>query len=91
MTFSIPSRFCGPPGSANGGYVAAKLAAHLSGPVRVRIQGAVPMDVDLSIEGGDDVVGLTADGTLLAQACFSCHRNLRELSNHLSLARDALR
>ncbi len=68
MTFSIPSRFCGPPGSANGGYVAAKLAARLSGPVRVRIQDSVPMDVDLSIEDGDDVVGLTADDTLLAQA-----------------------
>lgn len=68
MILSIASRFCGPPGSANGGYVASKLADHLSGPVRVRLSGSVPMERELAVAKGNDVVTLTDGGHTLAQA-----------------------
>ena len=31
----IPPRFCGPPGSGNGGYVCGRIAAYADGPVTV--------------------------------------------------------
>lgn len=68
MRLSIPSRFCGPPGSANGGYVASKLADHISGAVRVRLQQAVPMEESLAVHLDDGVVALRHGDELLARA-----------------------
>ena len=53
----IASRFCGPAGSANGGYFAGSVAAHAARPVTVRLLRPPPLDTPL------DIVEL-ADGTL---------------------------
>jgi hypothetical protein len=59
----IPGRFCGPPGAANGGVVAATLAG--DGPAEVTIRRPVPVDVELRRDGGRL---LDASGTVLAEA-----------------------
>lgn len=48
-TFTVASRFNGPPNSGNGGYAAGLLARHLAQPVNVRLQKPIPLDTPLSI------------------------------------------
>ena len=56
---SIDSRFCGPPDSGNGGYVAGLLAATLGGPAcSVTLLQPAPLEVNLRIECGDDEAAL---------------------------------
>ena len=43
-SLSLPERFCGPPGAANGGYLAGRLATLLGHGLRVAL---VPQGVDL--------------------------------------------
>jgi hypothetical protein len=66
-TLTIAGRFCGPPGSGNGGYVAGLLAATLGhlGPVEVTLHRPVPLDRALRVQGGRL---LDEDGTPLAEA-----------------------
>ncbi|MDQ3741762.1 MAG: hypothetical protein M3389_12560, partial [Actinomycetota bacterium] len=45
----IDARFQGPPGAANGGFLAGTLAG--SGPARVTIRRPVPLDTDLHFDG----------------------------------------
>lgn len=66
---SIAARFCGPPASGNGGYVAGMLANHAQLPVRVRLRRppplTVPMVVRRQVEGR---LELRRDGELIAEA-----------------------
>jgi hypothetical protein len=39
----IPSRFCGPLDSGNGGYVCGRIAAYVSGPVTVTLRRPPPL------------------------------------------------
>ncbi len=64
----IDRRYCGPPDSGNGGYVAGCLAAHLDGPVAVRLRRPPPLETPLRIERGDGVVQLHSPEGLLAEA-----------------------
>ncbi len=65
----IHPRFCGPPGSANGGYTCGLIAKHLSGPVEVTLRAPPPLDTELSLLSGQGGLELKApDGTLLAEA-----------------------
>lgn len=59
----FPRRFEGPPGTANGGVVAGSLAGE--GPAEVIIRRPVPLEVELSLAGGEL---RDADGELLALA-----------------------
>lgn len=45
----VAARFAGPPGAANGGYIAGLLAGR--GPARVTIRRPVPVETDLDFEG----------------------------------------
>ena len=45
----IDPRFCGPPGTANGGYAAGLLGTRLSGPARVRLRRPVPLETPLEV------------------------------------------
>ena len=66
---SIAPRFCGPPGSGNGGYVAGMLANHASRPVRVRLRKPPPLSAALMVRHhGEDKLELVRDGELIAQA-----------------------
>ena len=51
----IGRRFCGPPGSGNGGYTCGMLAASAAKPVEVRLMRPPPLDKALAIR--DDPVG----------------------------------
>ncbi len=46
----IPSRFRGPPGSGNGGYVCGRIAAYVNGPVTVTLRRPPPLDTPMTVE-----------------------------------------
>src|SRR5438477_297250 len=45
----IPSRYCGPPASGNGGYVCGRVAGYLSGPVTVTLRQPVPLAAPMTV------------------------------------------
>ncbi|MFO1454953.1 MAG: hypothetical protein U1F18_01795 [Steroidobacteraceae bacterium] len=51
---TVAPRFCGPPGSANGGYFAGLVAALSPVPVRVRLRRPPPLATALPAEVSDD-------------------------------------
>jgi hypothetical protein len=70
----IDKRFCGPPNSANGGYVCGLLAAHIDGSAEITLRAPPPLGQRLGIfvgaEGGAE---LRYDETILATGrpvCF---------------------
>jgi hypothetical protein len=72
----IAPRFCGPPGSGNGGYVSGRVAAYLGaagldGPVTVTLRKPPPLDEPLAVERdgeGEGALRVTHDGALIAEA-----------------------
>ena len=66
----VPSRFNGPPGSANGGYVAGLLAAHLGteGPVRVTLREPPPLEVPMVVLTENGVTTASFGGAVNATA-----------------------
>ncbi len=74
-TLRIDDRFCGPPGTGNGGYSAGRFAASLLTPgreagdaVEVTLRAPVPLGRDLTISGDDAVVSLYDDERIVATA-----------------------
>jgi len=84
----IPSRFCGPPGSGNGGYVCGRIAAYLNGPATVTLRRppplATPMTVDRDEEGS---VRIHHGRTLIAEAAASPGGPAPEIPGPVSLAK----
>ena len=70
----IPPRFCGPPDTTNGGYLAGKLAGYFSqgSPVSISFRAATPLDTPLSVvEAENDqgkIVQIMDGETILAIA-----------------------
>ncbi|HTO06278.1 MAG TPA: hypothetical protein VMR86_04400 [Myxococcota bacterium] len=65
----VASRFCGPPGIANGGYLAGLLARDLPGAVEVRLRAPAPLDQPLELHSHPDGSRtLEHQGTELARA-----------------------
>jgi hypothetical protein len=63
----IEKRFCGPPKSANGGYVCGLLAAHIDGDAEITLQAPPPLDQRLDVVAtGAHGVELRKDETALA-------------------------
>ncbi len=68
-TLTIASRFCGPPGTANGGYLAGRLAALVDAPaVSVRLRRPVPLDRPLEVRAAPPGAELVDGDQLLATA-----------------------
>ncbi|HVB27263.1 MAG TPA: hypothetical protein VNE21_05065, partial [Mycobacteriales bacterium] len=75
-TLCIPGRFMGPPGSANGGYLAGRLAALVAcspgESVTVTLRSPAPLEVALRVErmsaDGAPTVRLHIGSTLVAEA-----------------------
>lgn len=70
---TIPARFCGPPGTGNGGYVAGRLAAFFGATdtVQVTLREPPPLDTPLDIavvEDGAARVVATFGGAVVAEA-----------------------
>src|SRR5580698_9059474 len=86
-TLTIPPRFCGPPGSGNGGYVCGRIAAYLDGQVTVTLRRPPPLATPLAVErGGDSSVRLHHGRTLIAEAASSPGRPALEIPGPVSLA-----
>ena len=45
----VASRFCGPPGSGNGGYTVGLIGKHLENDVEVTLKRPIPVDDDLQV------------------------------------------
>jgi hypothetical protein len=67
-TLTIEKRFCGPPGAANGGYLAGLLARCADAPVRVRLERPVPLGTALDVIEQSEGLDLCCDGQRLAHA-----------------------
>lgn len=67
-TVTIPTRYQGPPDTANGGYVAGLLAVGFGPSATVRLERAVPLGVSLRLEEGDGEMSLWDDDQRLAVA-----------------------
>ena len=64
MELIIPSRFNGPPGSANGGYTCGLLAERVGEPAEVTLRSPPPLDTPLRFDG----MRLWDGDTLIAEA-----------------------
>lgn len=53
QTITIPGRFCGPPNSANGGYVSGRLAACIGNSATVTLRRPPPLDSPLDVRIGE--------------------------------------
>jgi hypothetical protein len=61
-TLTIAARFCGPPATGNGGYIAGRLASYLSGPVEVTLRRPAPLDRTLAVECSEPGAIVLRDG-----------------------------
>jgi hypothetical protein len=65
----IPSRFCGPPGSGNGGYVCGRIAAYVNGPATVTLRRPPPLATPMAVERDEEgSVRIRHGHTLIAEA-----------------------
>ncbi len=84
---TIPSRFCGPPGSGNGGYVCGRIAAYLDGQVTITLRRPPPLATPMAVErGGDSSVRLHHGRTLIAEATSSPGGPALEMPGPVSMA-----
>ncbi len=64
-TLSIDRRFCGPPGSGNGGYTAGRLAALTGDPAEIMLRRPPSLETEMRVERagpGDLAVAADPDG-----------------------------
>jgi hypothetical protein len=64
----IAGRFCGPPGSANGGYCAGLIAKALTGAVEVTLRAPPPLEQPLDLLVSSETAELRAGEQLVAEA-----------------------
>jgi hypothetical protein len=84
---TIPSRFCGPPGSGNGGYVCGRIAAYLDGQVTVTLRQPPPLATPLAVErDGESSVRIHHGRTLIAEAAYSPGILALEIPGPVSMA-----
>lgn len=68
-SLTVDQRFCGPPGCANGGYLAGLLSRFSADLLRVRIERPIPLQVPLEVAAGEaGALELVRDGLILARA-----------------------
>jgi hypothetical protein len=65
---TIASRFNGPPGSGNGGYVCGLLARAIDGPAEVSLRAPPPLETPLALDREDGRVRLMHGETVIAEA-----------------------
>jgi hypothetical protein len=69
-TLTVPSRYCGPPESGNGGWTSGHLATQVTASpgrpaVSVRLRTPPPLDRPMQVRPGDDGEALLVDGDVL--------------------------
>jgi hypothetical protein len=86
-TLIIPSRFCGPPGSGNGGYVCGRIAALVDGPVTVTLRQPPPLVTPMAVErSGESSARIHHGRTLIAEATSSPSSPAPEIPVPVSVA-----
>jgi hypothetical protein len=84
---TIPSRFCGPPGSGNGGYVRGRIAAYIEGPVTVTLRQPPPLATAMAVEpDGESALRVQHGRTLIAEATSSSASPAPEIPGPVSTA-----
>src|SRR5215468_1682500 len=83
---TIPSRFCGPSGIGNGGYVSGRIAAYVDGPATVTLRRPSPLDTPMAVEQDEGSVRVFRDRTLLAEAAPAPDDRALEITDTLSPA-----
>jgi hypothetical protein len=85
-TTMVPARFCGPPGSGNGGYVCGRIAAYVDGPVTVTLRRPVPLATAMAVErDGESSVRVYHGRTLIAEAASSPGRPVAPIPGPVSI------
>jgi len=83
----IPPRFCGPPGSGNGGYVCGRIAAYVDGPATVTLRRPSPLATPMAVgRDGEGRVRIQHGGTLVAEAASSPAGPALEIPGQVSMA-----
>ncbi|WP_131804079.1 hypothetical protein [Pseudofrankia sp. BMG5.36] len=86
-TLTVPSRFCGPPDSANGGYVGGRLAGYLDGPATVTLRRPPPLATPMTVEAGaEGSVRIRHAGTFIAEAAPAQDRPALRVPDTVSMA-----
>jgi len=67
-TLSIDRRFCGPPGSGNGGYTAGRLAALIGDPAEITLRRPPPLETEMRVERAGPRLLLMHGEDLIAEA-----------------------
>ena len=83
---TIPSRFNGPAGIGNGGYVCGRIAAYVDGPATVTLRRPPPLDTPMAVERDEGSVRVLVGGTLIGAAAPAPDGRGLELANAVSLA-----
>jgi hypothetical protein len=84
---TIPSRFCGPSGSGNGGYVCGRIAAYMEGPVTVTLRQPPPLATPMAVEPeGESALRVQYGRTLIAEATPSPASPALEIPGPVSMA-----
>lgn len=66
---TVPSRFRGPEGSANGGYVCGRIAGYLDGPATVTLLRPPPLDTPMTVGlDAEDALGVRLGDAPVARA-----------------------
>jgi hypothetical protein len=69
LTLTVPSRFNGPAGSVNGGYMCGRVSGYLDGPTAVTLHRPPPVDTAMTVVAdGTDEVRVFDGATLIASA-----------------------
>jgi hypothetical protein len=83
----IPPRFCGPPGSGNGGYVCGRIAAYVNGLATVTLRRPPPLDTPMAVEpDSESSVRIHHGPTLIAEATSSLGSPAPEIPGPVSMA-----
>src|SRR5215472_16496059 len=83
---TIPSRFCGPSGIGNGGYVCGRIAEYVDGPATVTLRRPAPLDTPMAVEQDEGSVRVLRDRTLIAEAAPAPDDPALEITDTLSPA-----
>jgi hypothetical protein len=83
---TIPSRFCGPSGIGNGGYVSGRIAEYVDGPATVTLRRPPPLDTPMAVERDEGSVRVFRDRTLIAEAAPAPDDLALEITDTLSPA-----
>lgn len=83
----IPSRFCGPAGSGNGGYVCGRIAAYVNGPATVTLRRPPPLATPMAVDrDGEGSVRIHQGRTLIAEAASAPGSQAAQMPGPVSLA-----